>query len=62
MEANRILSEDYYDNKELFPDEFEECHTWNPNRFRIAQYRVAFLCPKLSRFLKLRRKNNKTDY
>ncbi len=43
-DGNRIIEEVYFDNKKLFSDEFTTSHAWRPNRFRIAMYRIAFLC------------------
>ena len=47
-DGNRRIAEEYCNNNSLFSGEFNEGPIWRPNRLRIAKYRAAFLCPKLS--------------
>ena len=47
-DGNRSIQEQYFDNKSLFSEEYNEGMLWHPNRVRIAMYRFAFICPKMT--------------
>ena len=49
LSGNRRIEEAFFDNRRLFPEDFKEGHIWHPNKLRIIIYRIAFMCPKLSK-------------
>lgn len=40
-DGNRRISEVYFDNKNLFSEEYNEGPNWHPNKFRITWYRIV---------------------
>lgn len=56
-DGNRRISEEYYDSKSLFSEEYNEGSIWRPNRFRITWYRVVFAIKSIFPKLLLMTKN-----